>query len=403
MSFLRLPADILRVGEPTPFALRDRHGQLLAPRGMLVSTQDQLQQLVARELFIDEQDGEVLKRATEGKLNSMVQRNALIGVIAQTRTNALDIQTMTKAASLRLDDPFSAWSGLHMRLSALLRDPGQPDFEARLLQFQANLCLLLEADVDAALLLLVHKATQEFHEYSASHALLVAVICELAARHFSAWGPAQRASLGCAALTMNVAMTQLQNLLASQAAPPSAVQREQIDRHAMQGAAAMRAAGVTDELWLGAVEAHHGAPSSPFASLGTAQQLARLIQRADIYAAQLSPRKSRPAMSASAAARAAYLDENQKPDPAGSVIIKALGLYPPGSLVRLRNGDVAVVLRRGQRANAPRVASIVNPLGHAIAEPALRNTELPTFEVTGGVAAHQVKVRLSLERLLKMS
>ncbi len=403
MSTFQLPPDVLRVGEPTPFALRDRRGHLLAPRGMLVATEDQLRQLVTRDLYIDEQDGELLKRAMEGKLNTMVQRNALIGVIAQTRTHASDIHGTGKAAGLCLDDPPSAWSSLQLRLSALLRDPSQPDFEARLLQLQSNLCLLLDADVDAALLLLVHKTTQEFHEYSVSHALLVAVICELAARHFSAWGPDQCASLRCAALTMNVAMTQLQNQLASQVAPPCALQREQINHHAMRGADSLRAAGVTDALWLGAVEGHHHAPPGALVNLSAAQQLARLIQRADIYAAQLSPRKCRPAMSASAAAKAAYLDENQQPDPAGSAIIKVLGLYPPGSLVRLRNGDAAVVLRRGQRANAPRVASIVNPQGHAIAEPAVRNTELPAFEVASGVAAHQIRVRLNLERLLKMN
>jgi HD-GYP domain-containing protein (c-di-GMP phosphodiesterase class II) len=403
MSVFQLPPDVLRVGEPTPFALRDKTGSLLIPRGMLVASDDQLQQLTARDLYVDEQDSEALKRAMAGKLDSMVRQGALIGVIAKAQASVADLKGASKSAATPLSDPLSAWSSLQMRASALLRDPSQPAFETGLMQVQARLLELLDADADAALMVLVHGATQEFHDYSVRHALLVAVVCELAARHVPTWSEEWRPSLRCAALTMNVAMTQLQNQLATQDSPPTGVQRQQIDTHASGGAEAMRAAGVTDELWLGAVARHHDSPPGPLANMPAALQLARLVQRADIFAARLSPRKRRPAMSATAAAKAAYLDENQKPDEAGSAIIKATGLYPPGCLVRLRSGEVAVVLRRGRLATEPVVASVVNAAGHAIAEPAVRNTRQPACAVAGGVAAHEIKVRLDLARLLKLS
>jgi hypothetical protein len=108
-------------------------------------------------------------------------------------------------------------------------------------------------------------------------------------------------------------------------------------------------------------------------------------------------------MSVTAAAKAAYLDEQQRPDEAGSAVIKGSGLYPPGCLVRLRSGEIGVVLRRGRRANEPVVACIVNARGIALGEPALRNTRLATHEVTGGVAPHEVKVRLNPQSLLRMT
>ena len=267
----------------------------------------------------------------------------------------------------------------------------------------ASLIELLDGDADDALLVLVHGAITEVHDYSLRHALLVAIVCELSARHIPSWTPEWRPPLVCAALTMNIAMTQLQNQLATQEGPVSAPQRKQIDGHAAAGAALLKAAGVTDELWLQAVHLHHSSRAGALTALPPQEQLARLVQRADIFAARLSPRKRRPAMSATAAAKAAYLDENQRPDEAGSAIIKALGMYPPGSLVRLRSAEVAVVLRRGRQASQPVVAAIVNPAGNAIAEPILRNTRLQSHEVTGGVAAHEVKVRLNLERLLKLA
>jgi HD-GYP domain-containing protein (c-di-GMP phosphodiesterase class II) len=351
---------------------------------------------------VDEQDGESLRRAIAGKLDSMVRQNALIGQIAQARASADDFSGASKSHAQRLEDPANAWSGLQLRVGALLRDPNHAEFEARMHKVQAGLLELVNGDADMALLVLVHGAITEIHDYSVRHAMLVAVVCELSARTLTHWSAEWRGSLRSAALTMNIAMTQLQNQLALQDAPVSEAQRRQIDTHAAAGAQALRAAGVGDENWLSAVETHHASTPGPLSALPPGRQLGRLIQRADIFAARLSPRKRRAAMSATAAAKAAYLDENLQADEAGSAIIKAVGLYPPGSLVRLRSGEVAVVLRRGRQGTHPVVAGIVNPAGNAIAEPGLRNTRLHAHEVTGGVAAHEVKVRLNLERLLKL-
>lgn len=306
MPVFQLPPDVLRVGEPTPFALRDRTGCLLVPRGTMVASETQRQQLAARDLYVDEQDGEALKRAIAGKLDSMVRQNALIGAIAQARPDPLDVAS-GKPARRQLDDPLGAWSSLQLRISAVLHDPGQPEFEARLLKVQAGLLDLLNSDVDSALLPLVHGATREFHDYSVRHAMLVAVACERAARHVPIWDEAIRPSL----------------------------------------------------------------------------------RRADDERGD--------------DAKAVYLDEFQKADEAGSAIIKAIGLYPPGCLVKLRSGEMAVVLRQGKRSSEPVVASIVNTQGHAIAEPPLRNTALATHEVVAGVAAHEAKVNLNLDRLLKLA
>ncbi|MGS0759346.1 HD-GYP domain-containing protein, partial [Roseateles sp. GG27B] len=69
----------------------------------------------------------------------------------------------------------------------------------------------------------------------------------------------------------------------------------------------------------------------------------RGLRRIDLFCARLSPRRSRQALAGASAARTVYLDELQKPDAAGAILIKTMGLYPPGSLVRLANGQVGVV------------------------------------------------------------
>ncbi|HEX6704331.1 MAG TPA: phosphohydrolase [Albitalea sp.] len=395
MAVIQLHPTVLRVGHPIPVALRDAAGRLLVPRGTLLADEAQRQQLIARGIFVDAGDSEQFRKALAGKLDSMVRGNALLGQIAQAVPDASECGPST--ARRTLADPVAAWNDLLLRASALLHDPPRVDFAGRVQRLDREALDLLEADTDASLLTLIHATTSELHQYSVTHALLVFAVCELAARHLP-WPTDWRPSLRRAALTMNLAMTTLQDQLALQDTPPSARQRAQIDAHAAQSAATMRERGVSDELWLQAVEHHHASPAGGLAELPAMLQLARLIQRADIFAARLSPRRMRQAM----AAKAAYLDENQQADAAGAAIIKAVGIYPPGSFVRLANTEVAVVLRRGRRANEPRVASVIGRSGTPLGEPAVRDTRVKSHEITGGVAPHEVKLRLNLQRLLQL-
>ena len=87
----------------------------------------------------------------------------------------------------------------------------------------------------------------------------------------------------------------------------------------------------------------------------------------------------------------------------GQALIRTLGVYPPGVWVKLHCGEIAMVLRRTPIAKAPIVASLVSRSGMPLAVPALRNTKLPDFAVTGAVPAAQVKVRPNLDALEKMA
>jgi HD-GYP domain-containing protein (c-di-GMP phosphodiesterase class II) len=401
MAVIPLSPTALRVGHPVPFALRDASGHLLVPRGAVVDTEALRQQLISRGIYVDEVDSGLFKKAMAGKLDSMLRQNALLGQIAQAQPEAADVSQSANPNTKKLFDPIAAWNSLMLRASALLRDPPQADFVARIHKLDQDAVDLLDTDPDAALLMLIHTTTSEVHHYSVTHALLVHAVCELAARHLS-WPADWRPSLRRAALTMNLSMTSLQDQLALQDSAVTPRQREIIDGHAQRSAAQMRELGVSDELWLHAVEHHHASQPGPLAELPAMLQLARLIQRADIFAARLSPRKLRQAMAATAAAKAAYLDEHQKADEAGAAIIKALGIYPPGSYVRLASNEVGVVLRRGRRANEPLVASVVSRLGTPLGEPAIRDTRVKPHEISGGVAPHDVKLRLNLAKLMQL-
>ncbi|TDM06445.1 MAG: hypothetical protein C4K60_18000 [Ideonella sp. MAG2] len=117
----------------------------------------------------------------------------------------------------------------------------------------------------------------------------------------------------------------------------------------------------------------------------------------DVFTAKISPRAFRAAMSIQAAAKQLFQDERGGPMAAG--LIKALGLYPPGDLVELKSGEVAVVIRRGPSATTPKVATLTNRHGKAMVETHVRDTADPQFAVVGPYAERQGLTRVLPERV----
>jgi HD-GYP domain-containing protein (c-di-GMP phosphodiesterase class II) len=401
MPVYPLPADHLRVGRRTPCNLLDAHGGLLMPRGTMIESPAQRQMLLDRGVYIDEEDTDAYARALAGKVDSMVRQNESLGRIADARPDPV-AAAEAPHHSRQVADPVAVFGELQLHLGQLLRQTPQADFASRLAKLQNKLFTLVEDDADTALLVLIDATASDTRHYSVTHAMLVAVVCDLAANQLQGWPAEWRDPLRSAALTMNIAMTALQDTLALQDTPPSPDQRAQIRSHAERAAQSLQAAGVHSELWIEAVLHHHDAAPGPLAELSAGSQLARLIQRADIFSALLGTRRSRGAHSGAAATKAAYLDERAQADEAGMAIIKAAGIYPPGSYVRLASGEVAVVLRRRTRANEPLVACVLTRSGAPKDPPSLRDTHDPRFAVSAGIAPHDVRLRLNLERLLEL-
>jgi HD-GYP domain-containing protein (c-di-GMP phosphodiesterase class II) len=400
MKVVPLPSDGLRIGRPLPFSVRDGSGMVLLARGASIQTEKQLSLLMARELFIETSESESLKRVYAGQLDQMLRQEVALGRIANARPEyaALSVAPPTPKADRPLD-----WPNLQMRLRLLLVDPRGPEWIPRLRTLRDDILALLERNPDRALMRLMHDASNEFQDYSANHSLFVCVLASLACAQLPGWQAEWAEPLALAALTMDVAFTAVQDELARQTGPLSDLQRLAMRSHPEQSATLLEEIGVDDPVWLHAVRHHHSAPPGPVAGRAPEELIARLLRRADRYAARLSPRKSRPASSATSAAQSALLDEGGHTDEAGQALIRTLGLYPPGVWVKLQCGEIALVLRRSASAKAPVVVSLVNKTGMPLAVPALRNTRLPTYEVQGAVPPAHVKVRPNLDVLEKMA
>ncbi len=292
------------------------------------------------------------------------------------------------------------WLNLQVQANALLRETSAAQFTLRLDRVQAQLNRHAHLNPDGTLFALIHLSASELRLYSATHAMLVSVMCGLAAREVLNWPPALEATVCKAALTMNISMTGLQDQLASQLEPPSAEQRYQIDGHEANSIERLRQLGVTDPEWLAAVRDHHAKGAGPLGSRTQGQRMARLIQRADMFAARLSPRAARVPVPPSVAMQAVYFDEHRQIDEAGAALIKAVGIYQPGSFVRLASQEIAVVIRRGATNTTPLVAVLVNRQGIPTSNHATRDTIQAEYRIVASVAHRDVKVKMTLDRLL---
>ena len=112
------------------------------------------------------------------------------------------------------EDLLGLWSDLESGLGVVLGSPGSiQEFEQRVRQYDRWMQTLLQRDTDVGLYLLFQLATNSPVGYSASHSLVSAVLCHLVAAELQL-NAAERDSLIHAALTMNIAMTALQDELA---------------------------------------------------------------------------------------------------------------------------------------------------------------------------------------------
>lgn len=400
MKLIPFSVEHLRPRSPLPFGVRDAEGRLLLGAGAAIAGAEQLQQLCAQPLFADEDESNAWRRQLGAAVGAMLRRNAPLKSIAEARPQGGgDDDAAASAAELS-----DAWDSLAEQLDRLLRE-ARPEaaFPARLRRLHERAVALGLRDADASLYHLIHAAGQGSERYASRHALLVMLVCGQAAPALG-WPAAALRSLGCAALSMNVAMAALQDHLADSDAPPTAAMREQIRRHAAQGAQLLRDAGLDDALCCEAVRLHHAPDDArtPLAELPEERRLARLLRRADIFTAKISRRRTRAPMSPVQAAREACLGADGVPDEIGGALLRATGLYPPGSFVELANGERGIVVARGRRANLPRVASLVAPSGLALGEPALRDTVEARFAVRAAVAVAQVRVRPDHRRILAL-
>lgn len=302
------------------------------------------------------------------------------------------------------EDLLSLWSDLESALSVMLARPLQvQDFPGKVRQFDAWLQDLVAHDIDAALYLMFQLASTSTVGYSASHALVCGTLCHILAQEL-ALPPRERDSLVRAALTMNIGMTALQDELAEQRERPTPTQQEAIRSHPEDSMLLLQRLHIIDSLWLDVVGQHHANMPErvPLAQQAPEDRLTRILGTIDRYAAMISPRKSRAGRSATDSVRAIVGQEIDQRDEVGYTLVRSVGLCPPGTFVRLDNGDTAIVLRRSEKANHPLVASLLDRSGHHHTQPSLYQTASGKPRIQSALARSAVSLELNHRTMVRL-
>ncbi len=365
--------DLLRVGHALPFRVLDAQGRLLLNEGQLVADEAQFESLVERGAWAE---------------------RALVEATRAAQTAAAHTKRAAPPQSL-----FDRWEKLLWEFDKLTRAlvrhqvPG-----SAVLPFFASLQALVDFDADVALFLCVRQDDRRFAMYGLTHAMHCAVATLLTARHLG-WPVASVTSLACAALTMNLATLELQATMAEQDTPATAKQLAQIRAHPEATVQLLRAAGIDDDIWLTTIAEHHEQPGGGGYPRGLPEvsEAAQVLRAADVFMSKISPRAKRPPMTPQLATRQLF---QQRPgDPLAMAMIKTVGIHPPGSLLTLCTGEVAVAIRRPVKGTQPLVATLSDRAGRPIGETHRRDTAQPEFAVRGPLQDAKAFPRVLPERV----
>jgi HD-GYP domain-containing protein (c-di-GMP phosphodiesterase class II) len=353
-------AKLLAPGQPLPFRVLDGSGRLLLAVGQRILDARQLTALLERGACVEYAEAQAVRQARASGA-------AAAGFTPSTRKRTwfdrLEQQTWALDSLLRL----------------LGRDPA---LVTQIEAFADEHIALIQRHPDAALFVCVRQDDRRFALYALTHALHTSTVVMLTARQMGWTAQTERTAV-LASLTMNVSITELQARMAEQTDPPGKKQMEQIRAHPQASAQKLRDSGVTDGDWLAAVEQHHErADGSGYPhGLVEVSDIARVVRAADVFTAKISPRALRVPLPPQVAARQLFQEE--KGGPVAAALIKAIGIYPPGDLVRLKNGEAAIVVQRAASGNTPPVAALLAANGKPLPGAPRRDTAEPEFAITG--------------------
>lgn len=289
-------------------------------------------------------------------------------------------------------EPGTADAGLAERLfhlvqayPLLLKAAGTAELEPGIRELAGELAALAELDHDACLGLVRRVPVRDL---ALRQCLLTAlVVYDLGQQAGLAAEPL--AATVAAALTMNIAAMPLHTRLADGRLQFSADIRDEMHRHPEYGARLLETGGVRDDTWLTAVRQHHehldgsGYPrGSRDDEIGVP---ARLLRVADFYAAKISGRYFRTPTSPQFVFRHLFGDQRGRLDGNYSALLpRLLGVYPPGTLVRLATRETAVVTRKeGMGEGAGHVTAFLDVRGRLLKEAAERDTNSVNYSVIG--------------------
>jgi len=359
-----LKEEDLEIGKPVDWHIYDGKGRLLLKKGMALRTEGQIRKLISLESYAKIDEFSIIELKKVSISDELSPFHAIENVLSQ----------------------------LKRLFNEIVHQPAdqKKQFVNRFTDLSKSIIDLCEYDLDATIGA-IHIG--QGYDYTIVHPLHCAILCYVLATS-AEFEEEQIISITNAALTANLGMYELQKELTKQMTKLLPEQREEIDKHTMRSAVLLKRMGVADKLWLEIVLQHHEKQDGT----GYPRKLAgkefvpeaRIVALADRYHAMVSPRNYREGLSPTEALKMIFQARGKEVDESlGAVLIKKMGIYPPGSIVKLASLETAIVTRRTENKMAPNVKSIVNPDARQYGRPRIRDSSHKKFKIIGLCPAPQ--------------
>ncbi|MBI2308922.1 MAG: HD domain-containing protein [Rhodocyclales bacterium] len=368
-NLVPVQASEIALGRPLRHSVYDRNGQLLLRAGATIAIPHYLDALLANGLFFDQAEVDGERCAAEAP-SAFAQAEKLLRSLQQVYVQFAE-------------------------------DADRGDLPERIRQIAGQLMRACGEDGDAVLAAL---HLDRLTPYRVHHQMLAATIIELTTRTM-ALAEGERLPLVCAALTHDIALVGSDPVLEGLRTPLTEEQRAVIRAHPRCGVEVLSSRGVVDAIWLDAVAQHHECMDGsgyPQGLRGDAiGRGGRLLAIADVYSAMIRSRPYRGnAFFPQNVWRDIFLNRHKYVSELTQLVVRSIGMMPPGSLVRLANNEMAVVRSRGSGALGARVVSVCSLAGVPLPAPVERDVTNPAYAVVGKANNDQFRsVELIMRRL----
>jgi HD-GYP domain-containing protein (c-di-GMP phosphodiesterase class II) len=361
------------VGEPLAWDVYGEGRRLLLRKGHLIENTHQVEELLERGLYID-----------AGYTGKPAPAKSEPHVKKQEIPSALRFINLA-----------------NKRLERLLYNlTNEADAQAKILE--VTKALTYAADINADVVLASILLNQDAANYAIRHCVDAAIVSMFVA-HTMKKTPDETSTIMAAALTMNIGMLRQQDQLQARQEPLSEKEVEIIKAHPRESVNILKQCGVDNPDWLSYVLLHHANEDGsgyPAEQGGKITQNVKILALAERYCACVSNRKYRKTLLPNAALREVFLAGGKASDPMlAAYFIKELGTHPPGSFVRLQNGEISVVTRKGKTAMTPIVHAFIGPRGAPLSFPIQRDTTKELYAVRESLAPQQAALRFSMQQL----
>lgn len=371
-DFHRISLHDIVVGQPLRWDVMDNTGHLLLRTGFVISHISQVEALVARGMYID-------------------QAHFQHGRNEQSHPPKAETPSVLRPIAMSVK-----------RLEIVLRDIHLlPDVSAKILEIVKVIHDAVRLNGDLALASI--QLTQPEGNYCVRHSVDAAILAILLAQAMNK-SDQEIESIAAAALTMNLAMKGMHEKLQRTTAELSDKEKAYIRHHPMATIETLYDVGVEDTAWLLYILMHHEYEDGSGYPAGRLKaeipQNAKILSLADGYCARITVRGYRKTMLPPAALRDIFVANAARVDTTlSSLFINAVGLYPPGTFVRLKNGEVAIISHRGDKPGASIAYALVKPNNEVYGTPVKRDTSVATFNIVEALPASEASVHVNPQKV----